>query len=109
MPQHNILSIKVTLAEDVKKHQLVSMSGHLATTGTVGKEPAGVSMYAAKAGDDIAIMSVGLITTPQDGSLALGDMVKATAGDVAKATTAAESFATVCKVPTINSVELLLK
>ena len=109
MPQHNILSIKVKLAEDVNKHQLISMSGHLATTGTAGKEPVGASMYEGKAGEDIAVISIGLITAPQDGSLVLGDMVKAAAGLVVKATTKAESFAQVCKVPTINSVELLIK
>ena len=109
MPQHNILSIKVKLAEAVKKHQLVSIIGHLATTGTAGKEPVGVSMCDGQAGEDIAIMSVGLISMPQDGSLMLGDMVKATAGALVKATTQAESFAVVCKVPTINSVELLIK
>lgn len=109
MPQHNILSIKVKLAEDVNKHQLISMSGHLATTGTVGKEPVGASMYEGKAGEEIAIMSVGLITAPQDGTLALGDGVKAVAGAPVKALTADPVFATVCKVPTINSVELLIK
>ena len=109
MPQHNILSIKVKLAEDVSKHQLISMSGHLATTGTVGKEPVGASMYEGRAGEEIAVISIGLVSAPQDGSLVLGDMVKAAAGLVVKATTKAESFATVCKVPTINSVELLIK
>ena len=109
MPQHNILSIKVKLAEDVAKHQLISMSGHLATTGTAGKEPVGVSMYEGKAGEDIAIMSVGLITAPQDGTLALGDGIKAVAGAPAKALTVDPVFATVCKVPTVNSVELLIK
>ncbi len=109
MPQHNILSIKVKLLEDVSKHQLVSMSGHLATTGTAGKEPAGASMYEGRAGEEIAIISVGLISAPQDGTLVLGDFVKAAAGVVVKATTKAESFAQVCKVPTLNSVELLIK
>lgn len=109
MPQHNILSIKVKLLEDVSKHQLVSMSGNLATTGTVGKEPVGATMYEGRAGEEVAIMSIGLITAPQDGSLVVGDMVKAAAGLVVKATTAAEGFALVCKVPTINSVELLIK
>lgn len=109
MPQHNVLSKKVTLAEDVKKHQVVSFSGYLATTDTVGKEPAGVTMYDGNAGELAAIMCVGLITAPQDGTLVLGDMVKVQAGVVVKATTKAEAFATVCEVPTVNSVELLLK
>ncbi|WP_230660476.1 hypothetical protein [Psychrobacter sp. I-STPA10] len=109
MPQHNILSKKVTLAEDANKNQIVSFSGHLATTGSGDKEPAGVMMYDGTAGDLVAIMCIGLITTPQDGSLKLGDKVKVTAGTVVKATDTNEVFAEVSEVTTTSHVELLLK
>lgn len=109
MAQHNTLSKKVTLQETVKKGQLVSFSGHLATTGAVGKEPAGLAMYDGKAGDLAAIMCIGLMHVPQDGSLALGDGIKAVAGEPAKVTSTEAVFATVSEVPSVNSAELLLK
>lgn len=109
MAQHNTLSKKVTLSEDVKKGQLVSFSGHLASTGTVGKEPAGLAMYDGKAGDLAAIMCIGLMHVAQDGTLALGDGIKAVAGEPVKAVTADPVFAIVSEVPSVNSAELLLK
>lgn len=109
MAQHNTLSKKVTLQETVKKGQLVSFSGHLATTGTVGKEPAGLAMYDGKAGDLAAIMCIGLMHVPQDGTLALGDGIKAVAGEPAKVISTEAVFATVSEVPSVNSAELLLK
>lgn len=109
MAQHNTLSKKVTLSEDVKSGQLVSFSGHLATTDSGDKEPAGLAMYDGKAGDLAAIMCIGLMHVPQDGTLALGDYVKATGGVAVKAATKAEAFAVVSEVPSLNSAELLLK
>lgn len=109
MAQHNTLSKKVTLSENVKKGHIVSFSGHLATTGTVGKEPAGVAMYDGSAGDRAAIMCIGLINVTQDGTLALGDGIKAVAGEPAKVTSTEAVFATVSEVPSVNSAELLLK
>ena len=109
MSQHNTLSKKVTLSEAVKKGQIISFSGHLATSATAGKEPAGLAMYDGKTGDLAAIICIGLMHVPQDGTLALGDYVKAAAGAPVKALTKAESFATVSEVPSINSAELLIK
>ena len=109
MAQHNTIRKKVTLSENVKKGHIVSFSGHLATTGTVGKEPAGVAMYDGSAGDLAAIMCIGLMHVTQDGTLALGDGIKAVAGAPVKAVTADPVFATVSEVPSVNSAELLLK
>lgn len=109
MAQHNTLSKKVTLRENVKQGQIISFSGYLATTGTAGKEPAGVAMYDGSVGDLAAIMCIGLMHVTQDGTLALGDGIKAVAGAPVKAVTADPVFATVSEVPSINSAELLLK
>lgn len=109
MAQHNTLSKKVTLSEDVKSGQIVSFSGYLATTGTAGKEPAGLAMYDGKTGDLAAIICIGLMHVPQDGTLVLGDGIKAVAGAPVKAVTADPVFATVSEVPSLNSAELLLK
>lgn len=108
MRQHNILSKKVTLAEEIQRGQVLSFSGHLATTGTAGKEPAGIALSTGKAGDTIAIMCIGFVDVKATG-LALDDGVKAAAGTVVKATTAAESFASVSGLNGTSSVELLLK
>lgn len=109
MSQHNTLSKKVTLSEAVKKGQIISFSGHLATTGTAGKEPAGLAMYDAQAGDLAAIMCIGLMHVPQDGTLALGDNIKAVAGEPVKAVTDDAVFATISEVPSVNNAELLVK
>ena len=95
MAQHNTLSKKVTLSEAVKKGELISWSGHLATTGSGDKEPAGLSMYDGNAGDLVAIMCIGLMHIPQDGTLVLGDGVKATAGQATKAATACCDFSAI--------------
>lgn len=108
MRQHNILSKKVTLAVAVAMGQIISLTGKLATTGTAGAEPKGVALSDGVAGDTIAIMSIGLIDVPQDGTLALGDGVKANAGALVKATTTAESFAVVSEVNSAKSVEIML-
>lgn len=107
MRHHNILSKKVTLAATVMAGQVVNWSGNPATTGTAGKEPAGIALYEGKAGDTIAIMCIGLVDVKATG-LAVGDGVKAAAGKVVKAATAAESFATVSEVNSRYSVELVL-
>ncbi len=109
MRQHNILSKKVTLAEDVKAGQVISFSGHLATTGEQGKEPAGVSTYHGKQGEIIAIMSIGLIDVATENALELGEFVKADGGKVVKADNKADSFATVSEVNNATSVEILIK
>ena len=109
MAQHNTLSKKVTLQEPVNQGQIVSFSGYVATTGTVGKEPAGLAMYDGKAGDLIAIIVIGLMHVAQDGTLALGDRVKVANGAPVKALATEDFFAIVSEVPSINSAELLLK
>lgn len=108
MPHYNVLSKKVTLAEDVKKGQIVSWSGHLATTGSTNKEPAGVAQYDGKSGEIIAITTIGLEDVAAT-TLALGDGVKANAGAAEKATSAAEAFATVVEVVNTATVEILIK
>ncbi len=108
MRQHNILSKKVTLAEDVKAGQVISFSGHLATTGEQGKEPAGVSMYHGKKGEIIAIMLIGLIDMETANPLQLGDKVKINYGFIEKADDPAQAFATVSEVNNNSSVELVL-
>ena len=104
MPQHNILSKKVTLTADVKAGQIVSWSGEPATTGS--KEPAGVAQYDGKTGDTIALTVIGLEDVPGTG-LAVG--VKANAGAIEKAGSAAEAFATVVEITSPKTVEILLK
>lgn len=106
MPQHNILSKKVTLTADVKAGQIVSWSGEPATTGS--KEPAGVAQYDGKAGDTIAIIVIGLADVPATG-LKVGDGVKANAGAAEKAGSAAEAFATVVEIPDAAHAEILIK
>lgn len=106
MPQHNILSKKVTLTADVKAGQIVSWSGELATTG--GKEPAGIAQYDGKAGDTIALTVIGLADVPGTG-LAVGDGVKANAGAIEKAGSAAEAFAIVVEIPDAAHAEILIK
>ncbi len=108
MRQHNILSKKVTLAEDVQAGQVISFSGYLATTGEQGKEPAGVSMYHGKKGEFIAIMLIGLIDMDTANPLQLGDRVKANHGLIEKADNPAEAFATISEVNNNSSVELML-
>ena len=98
MPQHTILAKKVTLTADVKAGQIVSWSGEPATTGS--KEPAGVAQYDGKTGDTIALTVIGL---------AVGDGVKANAGAIEKAGSAAEAFATVVEITSPKTVEILLK
>ncbi len=107
--EHNVLSTQVILAEDVKGGQVLSHSGHLATTGTANKEPAGIAKYGGKAGERIAILTIGLIEVAQDGTLAIGDFVKADNGALAKATSKAEGFAEVSKVVNTSSVELVIR
>ena len=106
MPQHTILAKKVTLTADVKVGQIVSWSGEPATTGS--KEPAGVAQYDGKTGDTIALTVIGLEDVPGTG-LAVGDGVKANAGAIEKAGSAAESFATVVEITSPKTVEILLK
>ena len=106
MPQHNILSKKVTLTADVKAGQIVSWSGELATTGA--KEPAGVAQYDGKTGDTIALTVIGLADVPATG-LKVGDGIKANAGAAEKAGSAAETFATVVDIPDAAHAEILLK
>ena len=108
MPHYNVLCKKVTLAEDVKKGQIVSWSGHLATTGSTSKEPAGIAQYDGKTGEIIAITVIGLEDVAAAG-LVLGDGVKANAGAAEKAGTAAEAFATVAEVINAATVEILIK
>lgn len=108
MRQHNILSKKVTLAEDVQAGQVISFSGHLATTGEQGKEPAGVSFYHGKQGEIIAIMLIGLIDMDTANPLQLGDKVKANHGLIEKADDPSQAFATVSEVNNNSSVELVL-
>ena len=101
MPQHNILSKKVTLTADVKAGQIVSWSGEPATTGS--KEPAGVAQYDGKAGDTIAIIVIGLADVPATG------LKVANAGAAEKAGSAAEAFATVVEIPDAAHAEILIK
>lgn len=108
MPHYNVVSNKVTLAEDVKKGQIVSWSGHLATTGSTSKEPAGVAQYDGKSGEIIAITTIGLEDVAATG-LAKGDLVKANAGAAEKANSAAEAFAEVSEVVNTATVEILIK
>lgn len=108
MPHYNVLSKKVTLAEDVKKGQIVSWSGHLATTGSTSKEPAGVAQYDGKSGEIIAITTIGLEDVALTG-VNVGDGVKANAGAAEKATSAAEAFATVVEAVNTATVEILIK
>ena len=107
MPHYNVVSNKVTLAEDVKKGQIVSWSGHLATTGSTSKEPAGVAQYDGKSGEIIAITTIGLDVAAT--GLAKGDLVKANAGAAEKANSAAEAFAEVSEVVNTATVEILIK
>ncbi len=108
MPQHNILSKKVTLAEDVKAGQVISFSGYLATTGEQGKQPAGVAMYKGKKGESIAIMTIGFIAIPASEPLQVEDRVKVINGNISKAKDPAQAFATVSDVVNNSSVELAL-
>ncbi|MDO4776310.1 MAG: hypothetical protein Q4A06_02530 [Cardiobacteriaceae bacterium] len=108
MPHHNILSKKVTLAEDVKKGQIVSWSGELATTGSTTKEPAGIAQYDGKTGETIAITTIGLEDVALTG-VKVGDGVKANAGAAEKATNATEAFATVVEVVNTATAEILIK
>ena len=101
MPQHTILAKKVTLTADVKAGQIVSWSGEPATT-------AGVAQYDGKTGDTIALTVIGLEDVPGTG-LAVGDGVKANAGAIEKAGSAAEAFATVVEITSPKTVEILLK
>ncbi len=108
--QHNILSKKVTLATDVTEGQILSLGGKLANSGSGTDEPVGVTMYEGKTGEIVAVMCIGLMNVPQDGTLKLGDPVKVTNGAVAKADpTTDKVFATVSEVVGIKEVELLLK
>ena len=110
MRQHNILSKKITLNTAVKAGQILSFGGELATTGSATAEPAGVAMYEGNQGEIIAIMCVGVINVPQDGSLQLGDAVKVTDGAITKADPSTDVvFATVSEVTDKQQVELLLK
>ena len=106
MPQHTILAKKVTLTADVKAGQIVSWSGEPATTGS--KEPAGVAQYDGKTGDTIALTVIGLEDVPGTG-LAVGDGVKANAGAIEKAGSAAEAFATVVEItsPKTNALRVV--
>lgn len=108
MPHYNVLSKKVTLAEAVSKGQIVSCSGHLATTGTAGKEPLGVAQYDGVAGEIIAVTVIGLEDVTHTG-LTLGQDVKVTAGNVVAATPTDKAFATVVEVSTDKSAEILIK
>ncbi len=108
MRQHNILSKKVTLAEDVKAGQVISFSGHLASTGQQGKEPAGVSMYHGKKGEIIAIMLIGLIDVTTTFNPTIGDRVKVYKGVIEKADNPAQAFATISEVMNGSTVELML-
>ncbi len=108
MRQHNILSKKVTLAEDVKAGQVISFSGHLATTGEQGKEPAGVSMYHGKKGEFIAIMTIGLINVTATFNAQVGDKVKVNKGLISKADDPTQAFATVSEVVNGSTFELIL-
>ncbi|PID64895.1 MAG: hypothetical protein CR977_02825, partial [Gammaproteobacteria bacterium] len=105
---YNVLSIKVKLAEDVNKGQIVSINGQLANTGEADKAPAGVAQYDGKTGEIIAITVIGLVDVAHTG-LAVGDGVKATAGNVEKATSPGEAFAVVTEVTTTKSAEILIK
>ncbi len=109
MRQRNLMSKKVTLAQDVTAGQVISFSGHLATTGETDKEPAGVSLYAGKTGEIIAIMTIGYIDVATETALEVGNFVKATAGKVVKADNKADSFATVSEVNNATSVEIEIK
>ncbi len=108
MPHYNVLSIKVKLAEDVSKGQIISIDGYLAQTGEGGAEPAGVACYDGKAGESIAITVIGLVDVEHTG-LAVGDGVKANAGNAEKANSPAEAFAVVTEVTTTKSAEILIK
>lgn len=109
MPHYNVLSKKVTLAEEVKKGQIVSWSGHIATTGTAGKAPAGVAQYDGKTGEMIAITVIGLEDVPATG-LTLGQSVKVAAGKVVATAAATDPvFATVVEVSNSAAVEILIK
>lgn len=105
MPQANIFSLGINLKEAVKRGQLVSMTGELATTGS--KEPIGVAQYDGKAGERIPAVALGLADITATG-LAVGDGVKANAGNAEKATGAAEAFAFVHSVEG-SRVEIFIK
>ena len=106
MPQANILSLGITLKEAAKRGQIVSMTGELATTGS--KEPIAVVQYDGKAGERIPAIAIGLADITASG-LAVGDGVKANAGNPEKATSAAEAFAIVHSVEGASAVEILIK
>lgn len=108
MRHHNTLSKKIKLAETVKAGQLISWSGHLANTGTVGKAPVGVALYDGVAGENIAVMLLGLIDVAATG-VALGDGIKAVAGVATKVATGDAVFAVVSEINTAKSAEILLK
>lgn len=108
--QHNILSKKVTLAVNVTEGQILSLNGKLANSGSGTDEPVGVALYEGKPTEIIAVMCVGLMDVPQDGTLALGNPVKVTNGAVVKADPATDKvFAVVSEVVSTKEVELLLK
>lgn len=108
MRHHNILSKKIKLAETIKGGQVVSWSGHLANTGTSGKEPAGVALYDGVAGEIIAVMVAGVVDTTV-ASVVPGDHVKAVAGQVVKAAAGEAAFAIVSEIYVGTSAEILLK
>jgi len=105
MPQANIFSLGINLKEAVKRGQIVSMTGELATTGS--KEPIGVAQYDGKAGERIPAIALGLADITASG-LAVGDGVKANAGNAEKATSTAEAFAFVHSVEG-SRVEIFIK
>ena len=105
MPQANILSLGINLKEAVKRGQLVSMTGELATTGS--KEPIGVAQYDGKAGERIPAVALGLADITATG-ISVGDGVKSNAGNAEKATGAAEAFAIVHSVEG-SRVEIFIK
>ncbi|SUO97661.1 hypothetical protein [Suttonella indologenes] len=105
MPHFNVVSSKITLKEAVKKGQIVSFDGHLASTGS--HEPAGIAQYEGEIGEAIAVTMIGL----EDVALSdaeVGDYVKANAGAAEKAASKDEAFAVVVAVGA-NSAEILIK
>lgn len=105
MPHYNVLSKKVTLAQDTKQGQILSLAGKLATSGS--DEPAGVAQYDGSKGEVIAITVIGLEDVAHSG-LALGDLVRANAGAAEKTIDATEAFAVVTEING-STAEILIK
>lgn len=107
MAQIQQLAYGVIMQEDVAKGDAVSLEGYKANTGIANQEPYGITQFEAGAGERVAVTVIGVEDVRHNGTLAVGNYVKASAGACVVGTKA-DAFGRVGKV-TGKSAEIILK